>query len=165
MGTRTEEGAVILLVEDREDDVILTQKALSTAKIRNPLKVVSDGQEAIHYLEGRGKFANRTEYPIPDLMLLDISMPNRDGFTVLTWVRAHPGLKTLRIVMLTTSDESSDIDAAYLLGANSYLVKPADFDAYVKTIGIAVRFWVEDSRAPSLNRDPAPAEISELKTR
>src|SRR5438445_219030 len=104
MSARSPEKSIILLVEDREDDVLLTKRALKRARIRNPLYVVNTGQDAISYLEGRGKYSNRAEFPVPDLVLLDINMPNGDGFTVLRWVRAHAGLKALRIVMLTTSD-------------------------------------------------------------
>jgi CheY-like chemotaxis protein len=152
MSGRSSDKAVVLLVEDQEDDALLTKHAFSRANIRNPLHIVTNGTEAIAYLQGRDNYANRAEFPLPDLMLLDINMPNGDGFTVLRWVRAHPGLKVLRIVMLTTSDESSDIDSAYLLGANSYLVKPLDFEAYVKQIGLAIAFWFENSRTPTLNR-------------
>src|SRR5256885_7828807 len=130
MSSRSSEKSVILLVEDREEDEFLTRRALEQAKVRNPMYVVNSGQEAICYLEGRGKFGNRVEFPVPDLMLLDINMPNGDGFAVLRWVRSHPGLKALRVVMLTTSDESEDVDQAYLLGANSYIVKPMSFELY-----------------------------------
>src|SRR5256714_4093534 len=113
MSARSPEKNIILLVEDREEDVLLTKRALERAEIPNPLHVVNSGQEAVAYLEGRGKYNNRAEFPVPDLVLLDINMPNGDGFTVLRWVRAHAGLKALRIVMLTTSDENEDIDTAY----------------------------------------------------
>lgn len=152
MTTRSPEKAVILLVEDREDDITLTLRALERAKIPNPVQVVNDGQEAIAYLEGRGKYENRSEFPVPDLVLLDINMPNSDGFTVLRWVRSHPGLKALRIVMLTTSDESEDVDNAYRLGANSYLVKPLKFETYADLMGVAIRFWFEQSEAPLVTR-------------
>lgn len=162
MSARSPEKGIILLVEDREDDVVLTQRAFQHAKITNPLYVVNSGQEAISYLEGRGKFENRHEFPVPDLVLLDINMPNGDGFTVLRWVRAHVGLKGLRIVMLTTSDENEDIDTAYLLGANSYLVKPMVFEQYAEIMGIAVRFWFEQSEAPSLNRKQPVLDVSKI---
>jgi CheY-like chemotaxis protein len=162
MRARSAEKGVILLVEDREDDVALTQRAFQQAKVINPLYVVNSGQEAIWYLEGRGKFENRAEFPVPDLVLLDINMPRGDGFTVLRWVRSHAGLKGLRIVMLTTSDENEDIDTAYLLGANSYLVKPMNFDEYANVMGIAIRFWFEQSEAPSLNRQQPAVDISRI---
>ena len=162
MSARSPEKGIILLVEDRDDDVLFTQRAFQKAKIVNPLYVVKSGQEAIWYLEGRGKFENRAEFPVPDLVLLDINMPNGDGFTVLRWVRAHAGLRGLRIVMLTTSDENDDIDTAYLLGANSYLVKPMNFEEYANIMGIAVRFWFEQSEAPSLNRKQPAVDLSRI---
>jgi CheY-like chemotaxis protein len=153
MGSRTAEKSVILLVEDGEDDILLTRQAFARARIANPLFVVTSGQEAISYFEGRGQFANRSEFPVPDLVLLDINMHNGDGFTVLRWVRAHKGLKTLRIVMLTTSDETEDIDKAYLLGANSYIVKPSTLENFSEIMGVAVRFWFEQNVAPCLFSD------------
>ncbi len=161
MSARSPEKGVILLVEDREDDVLLTKRALERAKIRNPLYVVYSGQDAISYLEGRGRFGNRDEFPVPDLVLLDINMPNGDGFTVLKWVRSHSGLKGLRVVMLTTSDENEDIDTAYLLGANSYLVKPLNFEQFADVMGVAVRFWFEQSEAPSLNRKQSAPDLAQ----
>ena len=159
MSARAPHEAVVLLVEDKEDDVLLTQEAFARAKIPNPLRVVNSGDEAIAYLQGRDEFADRAQFPVPDLVLLDINMPGGDGFTVLRWVRAHAGLKALRIVMLTTSDESSDIDSAYLLGANSYLVKPLDFDSYVRQMALAIGFWFENSKVPRLNRDRSGSNL------
>jgi CheY-like chemotaxis protein len=142
--------AIVLLVDDREDDVILTQQAFGKASVRNKLYVVRDGAEAIAYLEGRGQFERREEFPLPDLLLLDINMPRVDGFGVLQWVRTNEALKSLRVVMLTTSDEMTDIDKAYALGVNSYVVKPIKFESFVELCGFLLRFWFENSRAPRL---------------
>src|SRR6185295_16739140 len=128
MRPRSPEKSVVLLVEDCDDDVDITRRAFAKAGLPNPLYVVCNAAEGIAYLEGRGEYFNRAEFPVPDLVLLDINMPGGDGFTLLRWVRAHSGLKGLRIVMLTTSDESQDIDTAYRLGANSYIVKPSSFE-------------------------------------
>jgi CheY-like chemotaxis protein len=147
------EEAVILLVEDCDDDVLLTRLALRRANIPNPLVVVRDADEAISYLEGNGKFATRAEFPLPALLLLDISLPEQDGFTVLRWVRAHSGLRTLRVVMLTCSNEHADIDDAYALGCNSYVVKPVKFCDYVELMRVLVRFWLDKSQRPVLSRD------------
>jgi len=153
MSKRSPHEVVILLVEDREDDVLLTKQAFVRANINNPLHVACDGEEAISYLQGAGRFADRAEFPLPDLVLLDINMPRMDGFAVLKWVRANPALKTLRIVMLSTSDQGDDIDKAYALGANSYLVKPSDFESFVELLGLTVRFWFLNSRAPRVGRE------------
>jgi CheY-like chemotaxis protein len=126
------DSAVILLAEDLEDDVLLIRRAFTKAGVQNPLFVVHDGEEAIQYLQGEGKFANRAEYPLPDLTLLDLKMPRKDGFEVLEWVRQQPTLRGLRIVVLTSSKEIRDVDRAYQLGANSVLVKPAEFTNLVE---------------------------------
>src|SRR5690349_14765253 len=118
------ERGIILLAEDREDDVLLIQQAFEQAGIRNPLFVVRDGEEAISYLSGEGKYAKREEFPLPDLLLLDLKMPRKDGFDVLRWLMQQPSLSALRVLVLTTSGEIYDVDEAYQLGANSFLVKP-----------------------------------------
>src|SRR5437016_14158370 len=102
--------AIILLAEDREDDVLLIRKAFSKANISNPLQVVRDGEEAIAYLSGEGKYSNRDEYPLPDLFLLDLKMPGKDGFDVLRWVRQQTGLSALSVVVLTSSEDMRDVN-------------------------------------------------------
>src|SRR5882724_10098857 len=120
--------ALILLVEDREDDIILVRKAFSAALITNPLQVVRDGEEAIPYLAGEGKYSNCAEYPLPWLILLDLKMPRVDGFEVLRWVRQQDSLQSLIVIVLTSSDAIRDVNRAYQLGANSFMVKPLDFE-------------------------------------
>src|ERR1700753_2252422 len=110
--------AVILLAEDEEDYVLLMQRSFDRPKIPNPLHVVWNGQEAISYLKGDGKYSNREEYPLPDLFLLDLKLPRVNGFEVLKWVREQPGLAPLRVLVLTSSDQIRDVNEAYKLGAN-----------------------------------------------
>ena len=124
--------AVILLVEDREDDVILIRKAFQKAGLTNPFQLARDGEEAIAYLSGEGKFSNREEFPLPWLVLLDLKMPKIDGFEVLTWIRGQPSLSRIIVLVLTSSEYIRDVDRAYKLGANSFLVKPLDFDNAVQ---------------------------------
>ncbi|EEF62615.1 response regulator [Pedosphaera parvula] len=119
----TTNGAV-LLVEDNEDDVFLMKRALKGAGVTNPLSVVEDGQGAIDYLSGTGKFSDRKLYPIPTLILLDLKLPLVRGLDVLAWIRKEPKRSSIIVVVLTSSDEPSDLAQAYRLGANSYLVKP-----------------------------------------
>src|SRR5438105_12518582 len=147
------EEAVILLVDDSDDDVLLTRLALRRARVPNPLVVVRDIEEAISYLEGTGNYANRAEFPLPALVLLDISLTDGTGFTLLRWVRGHSGLRQLRIVMLTCSNEHTDIDDAYSLGCNSYVIKPLKFSEYVELVRVVVTFWLNQSAAPALSRD------------
>ena len=110
------ERAIILLVDDSEDDIILVRTAFQKAEVTNLLYCLRSGREAIDYLLGEGKFADRAEYPLPDLMLLDLKMPEMDGFDVLRWVRSQPGLSRLRVVVLTSSDQMRDVNQAYQLG-------------------------------------------------
>jgi len=144
--------AVILLAEDREDDIVLIRKAFKKAFINNPLQVVRDGEEAIAYLSGEGKYSNRCEYPLPDLMLLDLKMPRMNGFEVLEWIRRQPGLSSLRVVVLTASDQMRDVNSAYKLGANSFMVKPLDFEDVVHMGKFLTTYWLHLSKAPETSR-------------
>ena len=117
----------ILLVEDNEDDVFLIRRALTKAKVSHAVQVARDGLEAIAYLNGEGKYADRQEYPLPVLVLLDVQMPKMDGFEVLNWMQGQPLLKSLRVVVLTNGLDSRESSAAHQLGAHSFLVKPTDF--------------------------------------
>ena len=153
--------AVILLVEDQENDVVLIKKAFEKGQIVNPLFVVRSGEEAMAYLAGEGKYTNRAEYPLPDLMLLDIKMPGFDGFDVLRWVRAQTGFSSLLIVMLTSSDRVYDVNLAYKLGANSFLVKPLDFENYMQTCHVLKQYWLNMNKRPETNR---PEEVPDPKS-
>jgi CheY-like chemotaxis protein len=144
--------AVILLVEDREDDIALIRKAFSKAYVPNPLQIVRNGEEAIAYLEGEGKYANRDEYPLPELLLLDLKMPRVDGFEVLKWVRAQPNLASLRIVVLTCSESIRDVNLAYSLGANSFMVKPMDFEDVIHMSKFLTSYWLHMSKSPQTSR-------------
>jgi CheY-like chemotaxis protein len=152
------EETVILLVEDEEDDVLLIKNAFSQAKIPNPLHVVWNGQEAIAYLMGAGAYANREEYPLPDLMLLDLKMPRVNGFEVLEWLKQQPGLAALRVLVLTSSENLHDVNRAYQLGANSFLVKPLDFQDVIQLSRLIQEFWLKASKSPETFRPPRNAE-------
>jgi CheY-like chemotaxis protein len=144
--------AVILLVEDQENDVVLIRKAFEKGQIINPLFVVCSGEEAMAYLAGDGKFRNRAEYPLPDLVLLDIKMPGLDGFDVLRWIRSQSGFSSLLVVMLTSSDRVYDVNQAYKLGANSFLVKPLDFENYIQTCHVLKQYWLNMNKRPDTSR-------------
>jgi CheY-like chemotaxis protein len=146
--------SVILLAEDREDDILLIRRSFAKAFISNPLQVVRDGEELVAYLEGEGKFSNRDEYPLPDLLLLDLKMPRKDGFEVLQWIRAHPTLRALPVVVLTSSESMRDVNAAYQLGANSFLVKPMDFQNFVEMSRFINGFWLQMNKPPDTSRQP-----------
>jgi len=148
---------VILLAEDREDEVLLLRHAFAKANFLNPLQVVPNGDEAIHYLQGEGKYANRSEYPLPALVLLDLKMPRKDGFEVLQWIRQQPAMSALRVVVLTASDAIRDVNRAYQLGANSFLVKPVDFEHFVEMTKALKGHWIWMSKEPDIAR---PARVT-----
>jgi CheY-like chemotaxis protein len=114
--------------------------------------VVRDGEDAMSYLSGEGKFSNRAEYPLPDLILLDLKMPRIDGFEVLRWIRRQPGFASIRIVVLTSSDAIPDVNQAYALGANSFMVKPLDFQNVVEMSKILRTYWLDMDKAPEARR-------------
>ncbi len=152
------ERSVFLLVEDNDNDVLLIRRAFVKAKILNPLHVTHSGEEAIAYLKGEGPYSNRAEYPLPGLVLLDLKMPGADGFEVLRWIRAQPSLRALRVVVLTTSNQIRDVNLAYQAGANSFLVKPVDFERFVEISQALAGYWMWLSEAPEVFRPPLNAQ-------
>ena len=118
----------ILLVENNPDDILLITRAFQRAKVRRPIQKVKGGLDAIAYLKGEPRFVDRRKYPLPAVVLLDIKMPVMDGFEVLRWIRRDEKFSELCVVMLTSSDLIRDVNQAYQLGANSFLVKPLDFE-------------------------------------
>ena len=117
-------NASILLVEDDPNDVFLMKRALKGAAITNPLRIAEDGQQAIDYLTGAGQFADRTAFPVPNLVFLDLKLPYKSGFEVLEWIRTQPSMDSILVVVLTSSSEEKDIKETHRLGAKSFLVKP-----------------------------------------
>jgi len=138
----------ILIVEDDFNDVLLLQRAFRKANLKYPLQVVEDGESAILYLRGEEPFADRDRYPLPKLMLLDLKLPRKSGLEVLMCLREDPKLKCLPVVMLTSSRENTDIKQAYMLGANSYLVKPVNFDAFLEMIKTLNLYWLLLNETP-----------------
>jgi chemotaxis family two-component system response regulator Rcp1 len=138
----------ILLVEDNPADVRLTQEALREGKVRNNLHVARDGVEALEFLRREGKF---TGSPRPDLVLLDLNLPRKDGREVLAQVKDDPELKTIPIVVLTTSSAEIDILRSYSLHANCYITKPVDLEQFVKVVKTIDDFWLTVVRLP---KDP-----------
>jgi two-component system response regulator len=137
-------NGVILLVEDNPDDVQLTLRAFKKNHILNPVVVARDGEEAIDYLFG----AESAHCDLPAVMLLDLKLPKVDGIEVLRRVRAEPRTKYLRVVVLTSSREDQDVLSSYACGANSYIRKPVDFDAFVSAVGQLGLYWLLLNEAP-----------------
>ena len=148
------DNALILIAEDREDDVLLIRRSFEKAGVTNPTQIVHNGEEAIAYLRGEGRFSNRAEYPLPALLLLDLKMTRKDGFEVLRWIRQQPTLKALRVIVLTSSEDIRDVNEAYQAGANSFLVKPMDFENSVEMAKFLKDYWLRMDKAPPLSRPP-----------
>lgn len=138
----------VLIAEDNPDDVLLFDKACEKYKAGFLRQFVKDGGAAIAYLNGVGKFADRTRYPIPALMILDITMPGLSGFDVLRWIRLDENLKTLPVIIFSSSSFRNDIATAYETGANSYLVKPIGDPAFLEILGSICNFWLKINRTP-----------------
>jgi len=143
--------AAILLVEDDANDALLVRKAAQKTLAGIPILVVDNGQEAVQYLQGEGIYANRSQYPFPDIVLLDLKMPIMNGFEVLRWVRAQPKLRRLPVIILTGSVHESDTKTAYEEGANSYLIKPGNFNELVETMRNVGDFWLGGTKLPSIS--------------
>jgi CheY-like chemotaxis protein len=141
--------ATVLLAEDDPDDILLTQIAFEKARLANPLQVVRDGEETIDYLKGAGKFADRLQFPLPILLLLDLKMPKANGFQVLEWLRQQAGFARLPVAIMTASDHDPHISRAYQLGADSYLRKPPDATALLALVQRLHAYWL-------IVNEPAP---------
>ena len=147
----------VLVVEDNGDDVMLIRRAFGKAGVTAGLEVVTDGDAAVAYLSGAGPYADRQAHPLPDLILLDLKLPKRSGLEVLQWLRDQPSIGRLPVVVLTSSRESMDVSRAYDLGANSYLVKPVEFDglqAMAQTLNL---YWLVLNHGPPLPSSSHPA--------
>jgi|SRR6185369_2017081 CheY-like chemotaxis protein len=146
--------ALFLVVEDNEDHILLIRRAFAKSKVVNPLQVVRTGEDAIAYLEGVGRFSNRAEFPLPAVILLDLKLTGVDGFDVLRWIRQQPALRAIRVVVLTSSNAIRDVNLAYQLGANSFLVKPVDFEDFVRVTQALQGYWLWTDKAPEVFRPP-----------
>lgn len=124
----------ILLVEDDDGHARLLERSLRRGGLVNRLVRVGDGQEAVDYLERVGDFTDEEQYPLPGVIFLDVRMPRLDGFSVLERIKKTPGLKTIPVIMLTSTDNQREIDRAYQLGANGYVVKPVNMEAFMDRV-------------------------------
>jgi CheY-like chemotaxis protein len=138
----------ILLVEDDLNDVILTRRAFQKTVAGLPIFVVPNGLEAVRYLKGEGNYADRLQYPLPDLVLMDLKMPVMNGFDAMKWIRRQPNFRRLPVIILTSSFLESDAAQAYESGANSFIIKPVDFNQLVESMQRLVDFWLGSARLP-----------------
>jgi CheY-like chemotaxis protein len=139
------EPVEILLAEDNPGDVKLTRKALEKGRLANNLHVVNDGVETMEFLRGEGEYEGR---PRPDLVLLDLNMPRKDGREVLEEIKESEQLKRIPVVVLTSSEAEEDVLRSYDLHANAYLTKPVDFDGFIDVVGTLEEFWLQVVKLP-----------------
>lgn len=137
-----------LIVEDEENDIYFLKHALKKAGITNPLQVVESGQAAINYLSGAGAFADRRAHPLPATIFLDLKLPQVHGLEVLKWIRAQHLLPPIVVVVLTSSSLPDDIERAYRLGANSYVVKPSSQQKLVQIVADFRNWWLTHNQPP-----------------
>lgn len=146
--------STILLVEDNEDDIVLTQRAFRKAKIANPVVIARDGVEALDYLFATGPHAGRDPDQLPSVVLLDLKLPKVAGLEVLRRMRADPRTRLVRTIVLTSSKEDQDVLHSYELGACSYIRKPVDFDKFLEAVSTLGIYWLLLNETPP---KPAPA--------
>ncbi len=145
-------GKRILLVEDNENDLELTMMALESSRLAHDVQIARDGEQALEYLERRGAYIDRPDLD-PAVVLLDLKLPKIDGLEVLERMRVHPKLKTVPVVMLSSSCEERDIARSYELGVNAYVVKPVDFEQFSNAIKELAQFWAIVNQPPLRVRD------------
>ena len=143
----------ILLVEDSEDNIFLVRHAMRKADIATPLQVVTSGEQAIEYLSGTNGYSDWNQFPLPAIVLLDLKMPGLNGFDVLKWIRQQPGLKALRVAMLTSSDIPSEIKLAHELGANIFLTKPVQLERLIEIMKTLNEHWLRQAQSPVVTRE------------
>lgn len=136
----------ILLAEDNPDDVVITERALKKSGVQNELYIARDGEEAIQFLKKKGEYRDA---PTPALVLLDLKMPKIDGFGVLEEIKKDDDTKSIPIIILTTSGRDKDVERAYKLGCNSYIIKPVNSEKFIKTLEDIRNYWLTVSKIPT----------------
>ena len=150
----------ILQVEDDPNDVFFLQKTMKKLGVTSPIQVATDGQQAIDYLQGAGKFADRGKFPFPSLVLLDLKLPYVMGLDVLRWIREQ-GRTALTVIMLSASAQESDIVAAYRLGANAFLCKPSEATKFDEMVRAIKDFWLTQNTLPEESSEgPFEGEVT-----
>ena len=139
---------IILMADDDADDRLLAMEAMHESRVLNELHFVEDGVQLLNYLHGKDLYSDRTLYPMPGLILLDLNMPKKDGREALAEIKADPRLRRIPVVILTTSKAEADMVKGYDLGAASYITKPVTFDALVELMRTLGKYWVEFVELP-----------------
>jgi CheY-like chemotaxis protein len=141
---------VLLHVEDDPNDVLLLQRAFRKANSPLGIQAVTDGDKAVAYLSGADEYADREKFPLPAVVLLDLKMPRKSGLEVLQWIRNEQKLRRLIVIVFTSSKHDEDVNKAYEIGANSYLVKPVGFDMLVDVAKMIQQYWINTNERPHL---------------
>ena len=137
------------MADDDPDDRMMADQAFRQYRLKNGVVFVEDGQELMDYLHHQGKYAEADQFPLPDLILLDLNMPRKDGHEALTEIKTDPKLRRIPVVILTTSQAEEDILRSYDLGVNAYITKPVTFEGLAETIRIFNIFWFELVKLPN----------------
>jgi CheY-like chemotaxis protein len=141
---------VLLHVEDDPNDVLLLQRAFRKANAPLTIQAVTDGDKAVAYLAGVDEYADREKFPLPAVVLLDLKMPRKSGLEVLQWIRSNAALRRAIVIIFTSSKHDEDVNKAYEIGANSYLVKPVGFDMLVDVAKMIQQYWINTNERPKL---------------
>jgi CheY-like chemotaxis protein len=142
----------ILLIEDDPADAALIQRAFQKIGVQNPISHVPHGDTALAYLEGINEYADRIKFPLPILIILDLKLPGMSGLQLLKWIRTKRELRLIPVVVLTGSADTTQVQAAYEAGANSFLLKPADRNEIIRVVELLESYWVQHNVAPPLVR-------------
>jgi CheY-like chemotaxis protein len=145
---------LVLIAEDNPDDALLLQRAINKAGVPARIKIVSDGEEILNYLQGNGSYSNRATHPFPSVIILDLKMPRKSGLEVLKWINENPEISVVPTIVLSASNLDRDVRAAYDLGANTYFVKPTTFEDLVETMRMMENYWKKAARLRPGNTDP-----------
>jgi len=151
---------LILMADDDEDDILLTQKALKKGKLLNNLVSVCDGEELLDYLQHRGDYSDASQAPRPGIILLDLNMPKKDGREALREIKADPELREIPVVVFTTSKAEEDIYRSYKLGVNSFITKPVTFDSLIEVMQTLGKYWFEIVSLPTETKKGTYGEAS-----
>jgi CheY-like chemotaxis protein len=156
----------ILLAEDSPDDVFLIRSAFKKCGFHDPIFVVSNGEQVLQYLKGEGPYADREQYPVPHLLLLDLNMPRLNGFEVLSWIRGRQEWMCLPVIVLTTSFYGPEIRRAYDLGANSFVTKPPEFSHLIASLKEVGEHWLRRAILPEPGPFvPSPAQADQISSK
>ncbi len=143
----------LLLVEDNPADILLVQRVFRSENYSHvSLQIVTDGDTAIFYLSGEGEYSDRSVYPLPTIILLDLKLPHRSGYEVLAWIKKQPQLKRLPVIVMTSSKQQADVNKVYDLGGNSYLVKPDDFATMSDLLHSIAEYWLKHNKPPEIEK-------------